>query len=69
MRNSWGADWGEDGYIRLKREASPQCGVDSTTTGHVCEGGPGDGDELHVCGMCGVLFEVSYPLGAQPTEK
>jgi cathepsin L len=64
VRNSWGARWGEEGYIRMKREANPQCGTDSTTTGHVCEGGPGM-DSLHVCGMCGMLFETSYPLGAK----
>merc|ERR1711887_387890 len=25
-----GSNWGEEGYIRLLREATPQCGVDST---------------------------------------
>jgi len=64
VRNSWGADWGEEGYIRLLREAEPRCGVDSNTSGHVCEGGPGN-DLLNVCGMCGMLFETSYPLGVQ----
>ena len=31
--------------------------------GHVCQGGPGS-DSLTVCGMCGMLFETSFPLGA-----
>ena len=35
----------------------------SLCIGHVCEGGPGS-DQLTVCGMCGLLFEVSFPLGA-----
>jgi len=63
VRNSWGADWGEAGYIKVLREAEPQCGTDTTTSGHVCQGGPGN-DVLHVCGMCGMLFETSFPLGA-----
>jgi len=63
VRNSWGPNWGEDGYIRMLREATPGCGTDTTTSGHVCEGGPGNA-MLHVCGMCGMLFETSYPLGA-----
>merc|ERR1739840_88225 len=51
VRNSWGPGWGEDGHIRLKME------------GTACVGGPGN-DQQTVCGMCGVLFDVSYPLGA-----
>jgi len=64
VRNSWGSGWGESGYIRMLREANPGCGTDTTTSGHVCAGGPGN-DVLHVCGMCGMLFETSYPLGAK----
>jgi len=64
VRNSWGSGWGESGYIRMLREANPGCGTDTKTSGHVCAGGPGN-DVLHVCGMCGMLFETSYPLGAK----
>merc|ERR1712080_736725 len=55
---------GITGYIRLARDAEAQCGTDSTPMdGTACVGGPGN-DEQHVCGQCGVLFDVSYPLGA-----
>lgn len=30
IRNSWGTKFGENGYIRLKRESEAKCGVDST---------------------------------------
>lgn len=64
VRNSWGGSWGEGGYIKLKRTAEMQCGTNSTPMdGTACAGGPGN-DEQHVCGQCGVLFDVSYPLGA-----
>ena len=63
VRNSWGSRWGEDGYIRLRRDSTAQCGTDSTPMdGTACSGGPGN-DEQHVCGQCGVLFDVSFPLG------
>lgn len=27
---SWGADWGESGYIRMTKDASNQCGIANT---------------------------------------
>jgi hypothetical protein len=51
-------------FPRLKRTADMECGTDSTPLdGTACVGGPGS-DSQHVCGQCGVLFDVSYPLGA-----
>jgi len=64
VRNSWGEDWGEGGYIRILRESSPQCGIDSSTSQHVCQDGPGFSQPITVCGMCGLLYETSFPLGA-----
>jgi len=64
-RNSWGPDFGENGYIRLKRDQKAQCGVNSDPlNGSACVGGPGSNQQT-VCGMCGMLLDASYPIGAQ----
>eukprot|EP00092_Neocalanus_flemingeri_P032974 GFUD01035858.1.p1 GENE.GFUD01035858.1~~GFUD01035858.1.p1 ORF type:complete len:375 (+),score=110.48 GFUD01035858.1:27-1127(+) len=61
VRNSWGPNWGEDGYIKLLR--TPLCGVNSTPMdGTACVGGPGN-DQQKVCGMCGMLLDTTFPLG------
>ena len=67
VRNSWGPEWGENGFIRLKRESEAICGTDSTPSmGTACEG---DGNAVQkVCGMCGVLFDTTYPIGADTTS-
>jgi len=60
VRNSWGSDWGENGYIRLARPAQPTCGVDTNPQdGTGCNGGP---SQVTVCGTCGILFDVTYPV-------
>jgi len=58
VRNSWGTGYGEKGYIRLKRFATPPCGIDTTPgDGDGCNGGP---TQVTVCGNCGILYDNVY---------
>jgi len=60
VRNSWGEDWGENGYIRLRRDSTLRCGIDtSPSDGDGCNGGP---PTVEVCGTCGILYDGVYPV-------
>eukprot|EP01091_Cochliopodium_minus_P011395 TRINITY_DN320_c0_g1_i1.p1 TRINITY_DN320_c0_g1~~TRINITY_DN320_c0_g1_i1.p1 ORF type:complete len:384 (+),score=116.33 TRINITY_DN320_c0_g1_i1:41-1153(+) len=60
VRNSWSPKWGDEGYIKLYRHTSAFCGIDySPQDGTGCNNGP---KQVTVCGSCGILYDVSYPI-------
>jgi cathepsin L len=64
VRNSWNANFGEAGYIRVSRgdNEDGMCGSDITPQdGTACAG---NDDPITVCGTCGILYDTSYPLNA-----
>jgi len=60
VRNSWSPQWGDDGYIKIKRESPVTCGVDlNPSDGDGCDNGP---PTVTVCGTCGILYDTLYPI-------
>ncbi|CAK0793951.1 unnamed protein product [Prorocentrum cordatum] len=63
IQNSWGGDWGENGFIRLSRlsneDEEANCGWDmDPLEGSGCPGGP---SKVWTCGSCGILFDTVVP--------
>lgn len=61
VRNSWTPEWGESGYIKLRRYGAGRepCGVDLTPLdGNGCKGGPAT---VKVCGTSGMLYDGVWP--------
>ena len=70
IKNIWGSWWGEDGYLRIKRDDRTRCGYDYTPEkGIQCKG---KYSVDRTCGCAGLLYHGVIPTGLHllsPTPK
>lgn len=68
VRNSWGTNWGENGYIRLKREDQITC-ADSMDMPNDGKGSCEHLQKVKACGTCGLLYDSSFPIDPYLTSS